>query len=618
MKSALFTRSLTGLFSVCLFFSLSAIADEKGQIEAWLDAHELLAGNELLISWTERSTTTADTYVWGCRLEPLDGEMQFDVYFDGEGMLLYEHDLRALGITVKQWEYMDVSLPAVVSSNPVVEKPQVLPFRKGVNTPAILLESLDHEFLIEEDRLREEGASNSLMRYGVNRFLENPLIFSGRSSSAGNLDIEPDGSWQWEGRIQSTDALGLRIYFEEIDLPEGVEVFVYNTQTPSEFYGPVDSGHGVWSPSVINDTLGIICRGTSSSLLDTVSFKIDRLIHIYRSPIAERKEVGDCHIDVACRPEWEGHASAVGRLGLIDFDAWACTGALIVASGYTDNPPFLLTANHCVSIQAQATTLEIWWLYQRATCEDELPPDMGSLPRSVGGATLLASSSATDGTDFTLLLLGEPVPVTTAFLGYSTQLIETGESVVCIHHPQGTEKRISFGLPVNSGSPRLDGEPLASRDYFHEVLWQEGTTEGGSSGSPLLRADTGQIVGQLYGGYASCVDTDEPDYFGRMDVTYALIDPWLSGEYAIEGESEDEGEGEVTEGEGEGVEGEVTEGEIEGEREAPATDCFFGLIPCPVTEPGATLFRYAETAFKVILSVLGLLLARYLLTRSRT
>jgi hypothetical protein len=108
--------------------------------------------------------------------------------------------------------------------------------------------------------------------------------------------------------------------------------------------------------------------------------------------------------------------------------------------------------------------------------------------------------------------------------------------VTAIHHPQGQPKRISFGTITDAGSPR-DGKRLKPIERFHEILWQEGTTEPGSSGCPLFTRAEPLIVGQLYGGYASCGGTTEPDYFGRFDVTYPIIQKWLSPETSTEGEN---------------------------------------------------------------------------------
>ena len=83
--------------------------------------------------------------------------------------------------------------------------------------------------------------------------------------------------------------------------------------------------------------------------------------------------------------------------------------------------------------------------------------------------------------------------------------------------------------------------PAQAPERYHEIHWQEGTTEPGSSGCPLFTRGNPLIIGQLYGGYASCSAANEPDYFGRFDVTYPVIEKWLSPSTANEGEDGDSG-----------------------------------------------------------------------------
>ncbi|MGB0917986.1 MAG: T9SS type A sorting domain-containing protein, partial [Flavobacteriales bacterium] len=49
--------------------------------------------------------------------------------------------------------------------------------------------------------------------------------------------------------------------------------------------------------------------------------------------------------------------------------------------------------------------------------------------------------------------------------------------------------------------------------------WEEGTTEPGSSGSPLFDQNK-RIVGQLYGGSASCNLLNDPDYYGKFSTSW--------------------------------------------------------------------------------------------------
>tara|TARA_B110000093_G_scaffold64370_1_gene69942 strand:+ start:1 stop:1215 length:1215 start_codon:yes stop_codon:yes gene_type:complete len=52
--------------------------------------------------------------------------------------------------------------------------------------------------------------------------------------------------------------------------------------------------------------------------------------------------------------------------------------------------------------------------------------------------------------------------------------------------------------------------------------WEDGVTEGGSSGSPLFDQNH-RIIGQLYGGYAACsgsVNNGQADWYGRFGVSW--------------------------------------------------------------------------------------------------
>jgi hypothetical protein len=122
--------------------------------------------------------------------------------------------------------------------------------------------------------------------------------------------------------------------------------------------------------------------------------------------------------------------------------------------------------------------------------------------------------------DFTLLRLREAPPENITRLGWETGVQALDSQVVSIHHPRGEYKRISFGTLI-------DIDNVYSNNY-HQVLWQNGTTESGSSGSCLMRADTQRVIGQLWGGLASCTQSTEPDFYGRFDVTYAIIANYLN------------------------------------------------------------------------------------------
>ena len=87
-------------------------------------------------------------------------------------------------------------------------------------------------------------------------------------------------------------------------------------------------------------------------------------------------------------------------------------------------------------------------------------------------------------------------------------------SAVGIHHPSGDIKKWSYDGDA-SVSSEWGGWGSSGTNTHWEVLdWDIGTTEGGSSGSPLFDQNK-RIVGQLHGGAALC-GNDFSDLYGKV------------------------------------------------------------------------------------------------------
>jgi serine protease len=91
----------------------------------------------------------------------------------------------------------------------------------------------------------------------------------------------------------------------------------------------------------------------------------------------------------------------------------------------------------------------------------------------------------------------------------------TPSSAVGIHHPAGHEKRIA----VENNALQISGYGGGSGStHWRVVDWDQGTTEGGSSGSGLWDQNK-RLVGQLHGGSAAC-GNNLSDYYGRLSVSW--------------------------------------------------------------------------------------------------
>jgi hypothetical protein len=89
------------------------------------------------------------------------------------------------------------------------------------------------------------------------------------------------------------------------------------------------------------------------------------------------------------------------------------------------------------------------------------------------------------------------------------------DSAVGIHHPDGDMKKISFEDDPLSITAYLGDPSPGDGTHLRVANWDLGTTEGGSSGSPIFNSNK-HITGLLHGGWASCYQPNERDWYGRI------------------------------------------------------------------------------------------------------
>lgn len=402
--------------------------------------------------------------------------------------------------------------------------------------PSVRLAPLDRDSLLEQDAVRGRIGAVKALRYGV-----------GREVAVTNVDGQwydlAGGARLWAAEIVSTDALGVRLRFKDLRLPQGAELAVYSPSASDPENGLIKTGSPrfdperyveryeassprqgeVWTGTFVGDRVRIEYLAPAGSSQD-LPFAVDNLQHLYLDPVDKvarglvgDKVAGSCHNDVSCFPEWADLAHAVSGIGFIGgSDSLFCTGQLL-NSQKPDFTPYWLTANHCLESGGEASSAEFYWFYQTSSCNGT-PPSIGNSPRSLGASLLSTNPSS----DYTLLMVNGALPDGVFWSGWTAANIPDGAPIVAIHHPAGDYKRISFGEKGES-SACLSSRPGVNTT---RINWTDGPTEPGSSGSGVFLQNTGQLFGQLFFGPSAC-GNESFDCYGTFSATYTKVKNFL-------------------------------------------------------------------------------------------
>lgn len=307
------------------------------------------------------------------------------------------------------------------------------------------------------------------------------------------------GTKVWSGSIRVEGAYRMRVHLKNVAVPPGTTFWVYGRAGEPIAFGTelIDSNGEVYTPSVSGDIAYIEMELPAGS--PGAAFDIADVLELVGGG-ARTNDAPTCLLDATCTASATFSAIDIVRQAVADLfyvkagSGFVCTGGLLNDADTTTTKLFLLTANHCLSTQAVATTLESFWDYRTSTCNGAFP-DMNASPRS-NGSTLLATGT---GSDFTLVQLNS-VPAGRGFLGWTTAALTAGTTVFRVSHPfpdaftDPAPQRFSTTL-VNTTSGTCSARPRGP--YVYSTL-SIGGVYGGSSGSPVVLAN-GQVVGQLFG-----------------------------------------------------------------------------------------------------------------------
>jgi hypothetical protein len=286
----------------------------------------------------------------------------------------------------------------------------------------------------------------------------------------GTIRFREDG-FVWSAVVQSPGATALRLGFEDLDLPEGVELYLYTDRgqvdgpyAGSDLVGP----HTFFARTLPTDTVHLQLRYDGvdiAATLDGIDFTLSRVGHL-----DERFYLGDawtalpgergfcdgwnaeCVENAECNTQDPADDWIVEllRMAIADllfesgFSWYLCTGGLI--ESLVGPPGHLLTANHCISTESEAASLESYFFHTApcgtTNCVYADDPQANSEIPSIFGANIVDTN---DQTDFTLVHLNGVLPEGVVPLGFSTTPIANtdGAMLYRISHPAGAPQAFS-------------------------------------------------------------------------------------------------------------------------------------------------------------------------------
>lgn len=393
--------------------------------------------------------------------------------------------------------------------------------------------------------LRADGEASDKLggTYTVGR----EVPFRANPATAGRWFTDSNGNRYWRLRISVPDAQAISVLFSRIILPRGSELYAYSADRTIRrgAFTHRNNTRAGWTIAPLRTNEVVLEYWAPARVTDRPVIDISGIGFFYRGfEVKSTRDYGDagaCQVNVECA-EGDNFADARNAVVRILIKSGPffgfCTGSLINTT-QAGCDPYVLSADHCAN-NVSSADFEQWTFYfnyQGPGCSDP-GSDVGLDQETMVGCSPLARTGVGDissGSDFLLLELNGFVPTAYGayFAGWSRSVSTPG---VCIHHPAGDLKKISTHIapPQTTTWP---GSTTSNRHWL--VNWMatangHGTTEGGSSGAPLVN-DQGLIYGMLSGGFSSCDDLTGADFFGKFSTAWEddgttndlQLKPWL-------------------------------------------------------------------------------------------
>ncbi len=373
---------------------------------------------------------------------------------------------------------------------------------------------MDVPALLAEDAHNEASGKKGPYRFGFEHVADITTENAGVWTTV-------DGQRVWRVELICPQAKGIGVIFTEYDVPEGGRVFLYNRtdRVLGGYTAQSNPGHSVLGVQPLKGERITIEYQAPPHSKSLGHLRIGTVVHVYRGAPGLDRDFGDsgsCNVNTIC-PEGDDWRPEIRSVACIIAGGGYCSGTLLNNCN-NDSIPYFLTANHCLESPSPPDTWVFRFNWDSPVCD---PTENAPTDQTVSGSTQLVANPGSD--MLFLQLSSQPPPeFNVTYSGWDA----TGtipDSTVCIHHPRGDIKKITHDN--NAAAQQNIDVGNGPADCWHAFAYESGTTEPGSSGSALWNQDH-RIIGQLYGGTASCANNVD-DYYGRFDVSYPLLTQWL-------------------------------------------------------------------------------------------
>lgn len=356
--------------------------------------------------------------------------------------------------------------------------------------------------------------------------------------NSGTIEQINGNTYRWSIGIRANYALNIFAFLTNVKLNNNDQISI---QTPTDSYCYVYEATDISSNGTLLTTPlpgdSIIISVISDDIKQT-QLTIESVAVGFRSMpehlTSENRTLkatgygtsGNCENSVSCIDELDTLKQSVCRLVMYGTDGAYWGTGVLVNNTANDGTPYLLTAAHCLAGDFKYCLAQ--FNFESPLCQD-IEPHV-STTEQLRASTMLVRN---DKRDVLLLLLdNKPAEETMAYYAgwNATNTLPDGQ-LHCIHHPQADVKMVS---ETESATPNIsytvdktnDGDSFDVKCHWKINGWNYGSTESGSSGSPLFDAN-GHVVGNLTGGLSSCSRPDKSDYYWMLSENWSELSPYL-------------------------------------------------------------------------------------------